>query len=137
MNSNWPIPAQGFADSAKSSGQTAWAGPCQWHGVRVYGAVTAAGTCAVSRTLRRGKVGMGSTSRARPTHLARWEAAALTKMTVRHEAAEGRRRGDVSQWRLLCGGRRRYPGGPTGQRRRGVRRGQPMEDGRGSGRCSL
>jgi hypothetical protein len=95
------------------------------------------GLATASRTLRQGKVGMGSTSRVRPTHLARWEVAALTKTTARCEVAEGCRRGDVSLWRLQCGGRRRYPEGPAGQRRWGVRRGQSMEHGRGLGRCSL
>jgi hypothetical protein len=64
--------------------------------VTVATAGVAARATTVSQMLTWGKVGMESTSEARPTCLARWEALALTLTTARREEAEGRQCGDVS-----------------------------------------
>jgi hypothetical protein len=73
--------------------------------------------CAVARattarqTLRHGKVGMESTSRARPTRLARWEAVTLTKTTARRDVRW--RRGAGAAMSLDGDGQQWHPCGPA------------------------
>jgi hypothetical protein len=74
--------------SPAGTGQQAQA--CARGVVRVATAGAVAQTMAASRTLRPGKVGLESTSEARPTRLARCEAVMLTKTMTRRGAVEGR-----------------------------------------------